>query len=251
MAVFVAVALTFSVMSIFAGTDGLRPWVNALQVSTSLLFLSVVAATSLAEERVRGSLDVLMTTPLETREIVIGKWLGTFRLVPPLAILPVFVLLGGLGHRIDRWPWAMLMVIFVLAVGTAVTSLGLAMATWCGRLGRAVGLTVSLYLLVTVGWMFAVMAMSNHGLNSERMMMGSPFFWPGETTHFLLHDGIDTFLGAAVGWTLAYALAALALLAATLKTFNRCLGRVESHSSLDGQRGAEKKKEVPAELIEW
>jgi ABC-type transport system involved in multi-copper enzyme maturation permease subunit len=251
-AAFVAVALTFSVMSIFAGTNqGLRPWVNALQVSTGLLFLSVVAATSLAEERVRGSLDVLMTTPLETREIVIGKWLGTFRLVPPLAILPVFVLLGSLGNRFDRWPSAMLMAMFVLAAGAAVTSLGLAMATWCGRLGRAVGLTVSVYLLVTVGWMFAVLAISNHGVSSESMMMGSPFFWPGEVTHLVLHDGIGSYLGAAVGWTLAYALAAFALLAATLKTFNRCLGRVESRSTLDGPPGAEKKKEVPAGLIEW
>ncbi len=72
----------------------MAPWVNALQVSIGLLFLSVIAATSLAEERARGSLDLLMTTPMETAEIVIGKWLGTFRLVPPLAILPPLVVLG-------------------------------------------------------------------------------------------------------------------------------------------------------------
>ena len=58
--------LTFSVMAISAGNTGVMPpWVNALQVSIGLLFLSVTAATSLAEERVRGSLDVLMTTPMD------------------------------------------------------------------------------------------------------------------------------------------------------------------------------------------
>jgi ABC-type transport system involved in multi-copper enzyme maturation permease subunit len=72
----------------------MAPWVNALQISTGLLFLSVIAATSLAEERARGSLDVLMTTPAETAEIVIGKWLGICRLVPPLAIRPPLVVLG-------------------------------------------------------------------------------------------------------------------------------------------------------------
>ena len=41
-----------------------------------------------AEERVRGSLDVLLATPLSTRSIVWGKWWGTFRAVPLLAICP-------------------------------------------------------------------------------------------------------------------------------------------------------------------
>ena len=62
--------------------------VNAWQVATGLLLLSVSAATSLAEERQRGSLDVLMATPLPTRSIVWGKWWGTFRPVPRLLILP-------------------------------------------------------------------------------------------------------------------------------------------------------------------
>ena len=50
--------------------------INGLQVSAGLLLLSVSAATSLAEERQRGSLDVLLATPLSTRSIVLGKWWG-------------------------------------------------------------------------------------------------------------------------------------------------------------------------------
>ena len=40
---------------------------SAFQVGLGLLLLCVSAATSLAEERVRGSLDVLLSTPMSTR----------------------------------------------------------------------------------------------------------------------------------------------------------------------------------------
>src|SRR5262249_44666474 len=65
--------------------------VNAWQVSIGLFLLSISAATALAEERDRGSLDVVMATPLSTREIVRGKWWGTFATVPRLLILPAWV----------------------------------------------------------------------------------------------------------------------------------------------------------------
>ena len=47
--------------------------VNALAVIFGLLFLSVSAPSALADERVQGSLDVLLVTPLSTRTIVLGK----------------------------------------------------------------------------------------------------------------------------------------------------------------------------------
>ena len=59
-----------------------------LQVVLGLLMLSAAAPLSMSEERQRGSLDVLVATPLSTGAIVLGKWWGTFRLVPLLAIGP-------------------------------------------------------------------------------------------------------------------------------------------------------------------
>ena len=208
---FVAVALGFSLLAIHAGgRSGMPPFVNAFQVSIGLLFLSVTAATSLAEERVRGSLDVLMSTTLTTREIVVGKWLGTFRLVPPLAVLPVLVVVGTTGSQVERWPTALLMVTFVLCCGAAITSLGLAMATWCSRLGRAVGLTVSLYTLVTVGWMFGMIAiLGGPNPDSRFQMMLSPFFWAGMVTADVTEGPHGGTWGWGILWTLAYALTAL------------------------------------------
>ena len=56
-----------------------------------LLMLSAMAPTALAEERARGSLDVLLATPLSTREIVIAKWWGVYRKALVLAPLPLYV----------------------------------------------------------------------------------------------------------------------------------------------------------------
>jgi ABC-type transport system involved in multi-copper enzyme maturation permease subunit len=226
--IFVAFALTFSILAILTGPQGLAPWVNALQVAIGLLFVSVVASSSLAEERARGSLDVLLTTRLETAEIVLGKWVATYRVVPLLAILPAFVVMGIAGS--DRGlAVAILMAGFVLCAGAAVTSLGLALATWCPRLGRAVGITVSIYLLAAVGWFFGIMAITP-GRSPEPLMMGSPFFWAGAMTDSVNRLEADRLWVSAVVWTVLYALAAVALLVATLRTFDNYLGRVSSHS---------------------
>ena len=80
---------------------------------------------------------------------MLGKWLGTFRRGPAAGDLagagrPRL----GAGSAPERGSGAVLILAFVVASGAAVTSLGLAMATWCSRLGRAVGLTVTAYVLI-------------------------------------------------------------------------------------------------------
>src|SRR5262249_41876269 len=84
--------IVFSLMAILS--KYIAPGVNGFQISIGLLLASIGAATALAEERVQGSLDVVLATPLSTREIVLGKWWGAFRPIPWLAILPTLVLLG-------------------------------------------------------------------------------------------------------------------------------------------------------------
>jgi hypothetical protein len=117
--------------------------------------------------------------------------------------------------------------LFVLACGAAVTGLGLALATWCARLGRAVALTVTAYLLVAVGWLF-VGLWFRRGPDGEGLLMASPFFCAGQLAADLCRSGnMRGHIEWAVFWTLAYGMAALAFLGAALATFNRCLGRVE------------------------
>jgi ABC-type transport system involved in multi-copper enzyme maturation permease subunit len=72
-----------------SGLDGLLYYL--LPAFFGLLVLSASAPTSLSEERQRGSLDVLMATPLSTRSIVVAKWLSVFRTVPWLAAGPALL----------------------------------------------------------------------------------------------------------------------------------------------------------------
>jgi ABC-type transport system involved in multi-copper enzyme maturation permease subunit len=143
--------------------------VNVFGVSLGLLFLSALAPTALTEERTRGSLDVLMTTPLSTASIVLGKWWGTFRVVPKLAALPA---LGSIVFAmatpdvparwfmpstpppldaVDHAAAAVLPIVWVIAHGAAITSVGLLLATWLARPGKAVTLSVVYLLLLTIG----------------------------------------------------------------------------------------------------
>ncbi len=229
---------------IFLIRDG-RRWgyhlgtaVNAMQVAGGLLMLSVGAATSLSEERQRGSLDVLMTTPLPTWSIVWGKWRGAFRLVPRLLVLPTLLTLA-LDSLTGYYWGVILMDALILAYGAAITSLGLALATWMPRVGRATGTTVGLYTIMCIAWIpfsYIVFGDGPHD-QGNGVAAGSPIAGVGVYSSVLADDGMphDLFSQSAwtVFWTAAYAGVALALLLATLATFNYCLGRVDDGLSLD------------------
>ncbi len=121
-----------------------------LQLIFGLLMLAAVAPTSMAEERQRGSLDLLAATTLSTPTIVLGKWLATLRPVALLAIGP-----GLLGAALalavkapqtiplgtPAWYYdelsdgallfgACLLITTILAHGTLIVSVGLALAVW-------------------------------------------------------------------------------------------------------------------------
>jgi ABC-type transport system involved in multi-copper enzyme maturation permease subunit len=129
-----------------------------LQVNFGLLLLSVSAPMSLSGERQRSSLDVLVVTPLLTRSIVMGKWLGAFRIVPLFAIGPGLIMLAlvavdyrelSLRFRLLRFG---LMVAMVLVHGAWIASLGLAVATWIKGHSRAIAFSVCAFVLVSVAW---------------------------------------------------------------------------------------------------
>ncbi|WP_165065841.1 ABC transporter permease subunit [Paludisphaera rhizosphaerae] len=213
--------------------------VNMFLVSVGLLLLTVRSATSLSEERTRGSLDVLMSTPMSTRSILIGKWWGTFRLVPYLAILPMLVgaapcLLSGM------WGSLVLFVALILGYGAAVTSTGLAVSIWVVRQSRVLALTVGLYLAACILWVVlaaTTFPMSNIG---PFVLIGSPLYGPAMTTlGFLdsrpfgpndLKDGLFIWL---LCWNVYYWLLAGILFIVSCSTFDRCLGRATDYGPDD------------------
>jgi ABC-type transport system involved in multi-copper enzyme maturation permease subunit len=205
------------------------------QVAGSLLLLSIPAATSLAEERQQGSIDILLTTPLRTRSIVLGKWLAAFRQVPALAAIPTFLALV-IGITQQRVAFALILPCLMVAYGAALVSLGLAMATWQRRLDRAIGLTTTIYVVVTVALLPLAFIFESIDPNLlAGISTGSPFYGP-----IFLSQEIFSYaptLGTPVAlllqviwcgfWIAIYSLLAAGLLCATLATFNRCLGRMD------------------------
>jgi ABC-type transport system involved in multi-copper enzyme maturation permease subunit len=223
------------------------------QVILGLLLLGAVAPMSLSEERQRGSLDVLLATPLSTRRIVVGKWWGTFRLVPLLALCPALMILGmataDLGPWMARMPAATrdhynhltlaerlygvgLFIVTILAHGAATTSVGLALATWGKRQGRAIALSVGLVVLVAIAWPILVYAIfrSPTSLTSWAAHLAtlSPFYIAVTLPDMLTFrpDNARELLRWGSYWGLAVALFALVLLELTVRTFDACFERM-------------------------
>jgi ABC-type transport system involved in multi-copper enzyme maturation permease subunit len=229
-ALYFALATTFSLTTVAFRATAAAPWVNAVQVSVGLLILSVTAAVSLAEERVRGSLDLFLTTMLSTRQIVLGKWLGTFRAVPLFAVLPVVVAFGLADDRAEKWTDAVVLILYIFCSGAAITSLGLAMATCLPRVGSAVAATVAIFVAICVGSVFLAVTLGPPG---EGLLMASPFIWALLVTFKTTNSRtqFDSVAPWAIIWLVFMAIAAVALLIAILAVFDRKLGRGESASS--------------------
>ncbi len=214
---------------------------NMLQVMIGLLLLSVGASTSLAEERVRGSLDVLLSTPISTRTILAGKWWGGFRRVLNVVIWPAAT---TLPFAIHSWGWAhyVVLLVLVLVYGTAITSLGLLVATWVVRVGRAVALCVSIYVVGVIGWpiLWSLLLGDGPEFSAMMLMVGDPPYGAA-----VLTMGVDDDLMRRMGgppfreliaggyiWIVVYLAASAFLYLAAEASFDRCLGRIPD----DGRR---------------
>ena len=189
-------------------------------------------------------LDVLLTTPLTTSKIVWGKWFGSFRRVPLLAILPG-ALAAATGLASDDCMTPILIFGYVVALGAAITSVGLALATWNKSQGRAIGRCVAIYVGLVFIPVFAAMAMEVSGPERTGFLFtlfGNPFYAVGMSTMIIAKMVPQGFMDAeTVRWILGawiFVLCAVALLfyLLTLKSFDRCLGRLTKRDSSGGSR---------------
>jgi ABC-type transport system involved in multi-copper enzyme maturation permease subunit len=278
---FFALALlgtAWGIVLIFDGDNmglGFLALANVIELTLGLLLVSITAPTVLTEERVRGSLDVLLASPLETERIVLAKWWGAYRRVPALVLLPaigmLFFALAAPDKQwsqiasepmidppttFDRIAVATFPVVLFLVQGAVVVSVGLALATWTRRAGRAVAVSVAGYAAVALGWVVLVfsglapeilMAMGlvdRADANSESVETFLVSFCPIGTQMGPLMSAFEpTVEGRYAGYLgqlvvlLAMLGFALSVLGLTLATFNRCVGRVpERRRRADGGR---------------
>ena len=208
---------------------------NVFQVGVGLLLLSVSAVTSLAEERMCGSLDVLLTTPLSTRSILAGKWGGSFRTVPQLLFAPAVTSLLVTWDS-GRWIKYLHFLALLLAYSAMIVSMGLALATWQSRPGRAAAWCVAGYVALSFGWPALVLALVGGTVqHNDRVVLplvfGSPLLGTLFGTlglsgpHRMPGDALDILIGLGL-WIAIYGALATFLYEITVATFDRCLGRV-------------------------
>jgi ABC-type transport system involved in multi-copper enzyme maturation permease subunit len=228
---YAVVSMIFTMLAIFANRD-IAPGTCGFMVSIGLLMVSVTSATSLAEERAHGSLDVLMTTPLSSRAIVLGKWWASFRTIPKLSVLPGVLALGfavKTDSGLEAIPFAALIAAFVMAYGAVITSLGLALAVWQPRLERAVGFSVAAYLTATV--IYPTVALISLQIREEdfAVLWVSPFFGMFAPLAWKIwrvgipHPPTEFAMSIWVVVTLAFA---YTIIRFTIASFDRRLGRM-------------------------
>jgi ABC-type Na+ efflux pump permease subunit len=220
-----------------------------LHVIFGLLMLSAIAPTSMAEERQRGSLDILAATALSTRVIVIGKWLGTFRLVLLMAIGPGLMALAMATARsgatfapspglppdfyrritvIGRCYGVGVVIATIVAHGALITSFGLAMAVWIKRQSRAIAMSVGSFVLVTAAWPIVVSIPFEP--DSGRMLAALN---PVVTCFVLVnllksrtYELAGDILWSGTFWAVEVFVFAMGLLWLTVRTFDGCCDRI-------------------------
>jgi hypothetical protein len=85
--------MVFSLEALLGWPVGARAfWINGVSFTVALLLAGAAAAT-LFEGRDVGGVDLLMRSELSSGRIVLAKWLGACRLLPPLLIVPAWVVI--------------------------------------------------------------------------------------------------------------------------------------------------------------
>ncbi|SIN73277.1 ABC-type transport system involved in multi-copper enzyme maturation, permease component [Singulisphaera sp. GP187] len=252
-----AIALSLMMVYIIIGGNSTQcqavAFLNGGQVAVGFLLLSIASSTSMTEERVRGSLDVVLATPMSTRAIVLGKWWGAYQGTLFLAILPGIVTFA-IACRYGHWVAVPLVVGLILSFGAALTSLGLALATWIQRQGQVMALTVTAYVLVTIGWPLLAELLGMATSGSLALGIGSASPWLGTVAPNLLvqisNNDWPEYAAWLFVWCIVDSLLAVSLLAATLGTFDRCLGRGTTKFAATPPRPKPALKLEPAALLD-
>ena len=250
-------------------------------VSFGLLMLSATAPTALVEERVRGSLDALLATPLSTKSILVGKWCGMYQRVLWLALVPLYavVFIAATVPDIPIWAFAsrfteravplnkwdrviaaVLCPADFLVSGAFIVSWGLLLATWVPRLGRAVAFSVIAFFLLGFCWPMVVeMVFPMFGTRTadwyERTRVlrmgltslspiGGPMNLIEELEQFESHGRGRMWLCMGTVVLIKAAIAGF-LFWLSLMSFNRCLGRMPEA----GARPRSRKVAVREDLV--
>ena len=150
---------------------------------------------------------------------------------------------------IDHGYWSNYLVLLglLLGYGAVITSLGLALATWVGRLGRAIALCVTAYIVFVIGMPLMLVLCLGDRMDpfTTAMALGDPPYGAAFLTMAASESGGRQIVGELTPWDyfrcgfiwlmVCIGVAAL-LFRVTLATFDRCLGRIPETAALRPSR---------------
>ncbi len=229
-------------------------------VGFQMLFIVLASVTSLADERSRGNLDILLATPVSTKEVVATKWRSAFRMVRSLLFLPMFIAIWIMAHRYRQGfsiePFVfMLLMMHLLASGAFYTSLGLMLATRVRSFSRAIGVAVSIYVAMAIAWPI-LLEMFSVGENTVAILLlpaSTPVGCAAAMNVLVTGSTNDNDMLLVVGvavWTLIYAVAAGVLYFITLRNFNRCMGRISERPARVQRKPTQRRRGLGVEVVE-
>jgi ABC-type transport system involved in multi-copper enzyme maturation permease subunit len=253
------------------------------QLLLGSLMLSATAPTVLAHERAHGSLDVLLTTPLPTRSIVVGKWWGAYRNTFVLVILPLYavILMAGSLPALPDYAsqyqnttqrvfaltaWDRILAVICcpadfLASCALVVSFGLLIATWVRRQGVAIAICVIAYFLTGIAFPMLAISLIGQINSSQSANWVTEHFWLEKCAMSIspIYGAVNPIVALeqfpfvdrspvwiSIGFVILVKTAVAGLLFwLTLATFDRCVGRVSESRS----RQSTPEPGIPTELV--
>ncbi len=154
---FIAVLILFSACSYYyygsgsmeySALIGIFPTLAAVQMALICLIIPVITASSVAGEREKQTLDILLTTPITPRSIIFGKvWAALTNVfmfiissVPSMAIAFLF---GGL-----QWHYLAEFLVIILGISFFVGAVGI----WCSSMYKRTVVSVIMTLVIELAF---------------------------------------------------------------------------------------------------
>ena len=142
----------------FFGNADMRAFFSQLPLTLGLIFIPAVSMRLWSEEHKLGTVELLLTLPMKTEHIVVGKFLASFlfylvALAGTLAIPILLVILGkpDFGPIIGGYFGAILLGAFFLAVGIFISGF------FSDQIVSLIITSISCGFLALIGWQYVPM----------------------------------------------------------------------------------------------
>jgi ABC-type transport system involved in multi-copper enzyme maturation permease subunit len=204
-----------------------------------LLLVASRAATSITSEREKDTWITLLSTPVSTFDIVLGKAIGS--LYAGRLILAIIV--GLVVMQMLRAPQVLISAPFLLAtitiLGSFASALGLIYSLRATNSTRALGWTLATALFVGGGYLFCCMplAISGNGDAGEMMLsLCVPVLLSIPSLIALRLDPPDNLVATYVVGLTLYSIVAMVLYGCILNNFDAWNGRNDGTSTAQNER---------------